>query len=52
MGTPGEFAAVMRLIWGGELHLVVDRVLPLDEIRAAHEMLEAGEQFGKIVLTP
>jgi hypothetical protein len=26
-------------------------VLPLEEIRAAHERLEAGEQLGKIVLT-
>ena len=30
---------------------VVDSVLPLEEIRAAHERLEAGEQLGKIVLT-
>jgi NADPH:quinone reductase-like Zn-dependent oxidoreductase len=26
-------------------------VLPLAEARAAHERLEAGEQFGKIVFT-
>ena len=30
---------------------VVDEVLPLEEIRAAHERLEAGEQLGKIVLS-
>ena len=30
---------------------VVDSVFPLAEARAAHERLEAGEQFGKIVLT-
>jgi NADPH:quinone reductase-like Zn-dependent oxidoreductase len=29
---------------------VVDCMLPLDEIRAAHARLEAGEQLGKIVL--
>jgi NADPH:quinone reductase-like Zn-dependent oxidoreductase len=29
----------------------VDEVLPLSEIRRAHERLEAGEQLGKIVLT-
>jgi NADPH:quinone reductase-like Zn-dependent oxidoreductase len=28
----------------------VDGVFPLEEIRAAHERLEAGEQLGKIVL--
>jgi len=27
-------------------------VYPLQEIRAAHERLESGEQFGKIVVTP
>jgi NADPH:quinone reductase-like Zn-dependent oxidoreductase len=26
-------------------------VLPLAEARAAHERMEAGEQFGKIVLS-
>jgi NADPH:quinone reductase-like Zn-dependent oxidoreductase len=30
---------------------VVDTVLPLAEARAAHERMEAGEQFGKIVLS-
>jgi hypothetical protein len=27
-------------------------VWPLDRAREAHERLEAGAQFGKIVLTP
>jgi NADPH:quinone reductase-like Zn-dependent oxidoreductase len=31
---------------------VVDRVMPLGEGKAAFEVLERGEQFGKIVLTP
>lgn len=52
MGTADEFATVMRLVWRRRLRPVVDRVLPLDEIRAAHEALEAGEQFGKIILKP
>jgi NADPH:quinone reductase-like Zn-dependent oxidoreductase len=30
---------------------VIDRVYPLNEIRDAHQRLEAGEQLGKIVLT-
>ena len=29
---------------------IVDEVFPLAQARAAHERLEAGEQFGKIVL--
>jgi NADPH:quinone reductase-like Zn-dependent oxidoreductase len=31
---------------------VIDRVYPLAEIRAAHERLEAKEQFGKVVVAP
>jgi NADPH:quinone reductase-like Zn-dependent oxidoreductase len=30
---------------------VIDEVLPLEQIFAAHERMEAGEQLGKIVLT-
>jgi NADPH:quinone reductase-like Zn-dependent oxidoreductase len=52
MGTASEFATVMRLVWEGKLRPVVDRVLPLEAIKTAHEALESGEQFGKIVLTP
>jgi NADPH:quinone reductase-like Zn-dependent oxidoreductase len=52
MGTAAEFATVMRLVWEGKLRAVVDRVLPLEQIREAHEILEAGEQFGKIILKP
>ena len=35
----------------GRARPVVDEVLPLEEIRAAHARLEAGEQLGKIVLS-
>jgi len=34
----------------GELHAVVDRVLPLAEAQAAHDLLEASGHFGKVVL--
>jgi NADPH:quinone reductase-like Zn-dependent oxidoreductase len=30
----------------------IDRVMPLRDIRAAQERLEAAKQFGKIVVTP
>jgi NADPH:quinone reductase-like Zn-dependent oxidoreductase len=52
MGTPAEFRAVMRLVFEGMLKPVVHEVLPLDAARRAHEMLEAGRVFGKIVLVP
>jgi NADPH2:quinone reductase len=50
MGSHKDFRDVMSLIWSGELHPVIDRVMPLSEGRAVHELLERGEQFGKIVL--
>jgi len=52
MSSRSEFDEVMRLVADGELRPVVDRVLPLDRIRQAHEQLEAGEVFGKLVLEP
>ena len=52
MGSHQDFRDVMDLIWQRKLTPVVDRVLPLSEGRAAHEYLENGEQFGKVVLTP
>ena len=51
MGTKADFEAVYELIATGRVRPVVDEVLPLAEIRAAHARLEAGEQLGKIVLT-
>ena len=31
---------------------IVDRILPLKEGKAAYGLMERGEMFGKIVLTP
>jgi NADPH:quinone reductase-like Zn-dependent oxidoreductase len=51
MGTGEDFAGAYELVASGRARPVVDTVLPLEEIRDAHERLEAGEQLGKIVLT-
>ena len=51
MGTGEDFAGAYELVANGRARPVVDTVLPLEEIRAAHERLDAGEQLGKIVLT-
>jgi NADPH:quinone reductase-like Zn-dependent oxidoreductase len=51
MGTKADFEGAYALIDSGRARPVVDEVLPLSEIRAAHERLEAGEQLGKIVLS-
>jgi NADPH:quinone reductase-like Zn-dependent oxidoreductase len=51
MGTREDFEGAYALVASGRAKPVVDEVLPLAEIRAAHARLEAGEQLGKIVLT-
>ena len=50
MGTREDFEGAYELVASGRAKPVVDRVFPLAEARLAHERLEAGEQFGKIVL--
>ena len=52
MGSPEEFRRVMRLVFEGRLAPVIHDVLPLEEARRAHELLEAGEVFGKLLLKP
>jgi len=52
MGSHRDFREVMDLIWQRKLAPVIDRVMPLSEGRAAHEHLERGDQFGKVVLVP
>jgi zinc-binding alcohol dehydrogenase/oxidoreductase len=49
MGTRADFEGAYDLVAAGATP-VIDSVLPLAEARAAHERLESGEQFGKIVL--
>ncbi|MBV8562066.1 MAG: zinc-binding dehydrogenase [Actinobacteria bacterium] len=51
MGTREDFAGAYELVASGRARPVVDEVLPLDRIQAAHTRLESGEQLGKIVLT-
>ncbi len=50
MANQREFEAVMKLVFMGRLTPVVDRIFPLEKAREAHEHLERGEQFGKVVL--
>jgi NADPH:quinone reductase-like Zn-dependent oxidoreductase len=52
MSNRREFAEVMALVFAGVLQPVIDVTWPLERVREAHERLEAGEQFGKIVLLP
>jgi NADPH:quinone reductase-like Zn-dependent oxidoreductase len=50
MGTRADFEGAYELVTDGRARPVIDNVYPLSDTRAAHERLEAGEQFGKIVL--
>jgi NADPH2:quinone reductase len=50
MGTPSDFLDAYELIRAGRARVHIDRVFPLSDARSAHERLESGAQFGKVVL--
>lgn len=52
MATREEFEEVMGHVVSGALRPVIGETLPLAEIRRAHELLEEGVVFGKLVLEP
>lgn len=52
LGTRRELADILKLVEGGKLRPVIDRVMPLREAAKAHELLMDRKQFGKIILAP
>jgi NADPH:quinone reductase-like Zn-dependent oxidoreductase len=52
MGSKAELLDAMKFVAAGKIRPVIDRVLPLSEARAAHELLGSRAQFGKVVLRP
>ncbi|HEX2346271.1 MAG TPA: zinc-binding dehydrogenase [Gaiellaceae bacterium] len=50
MGLPDDFEGAYELVRSGRARVHVDRVYPLAEATRAHERLESGAQFGKVVL--
>jgi NADPH:quinone reductase-like Zn-dependent oxidoreductase len=50
MGTAQEFEAALKFYEANRLRPVIDRVFSLSEASAAHQRMEEGGQFGKIVL--
>ena len=50
MGLPSDFEGVHELIRTGRARVHVDSVYPLADAAKAHERLESGMQFGKVVL--
>ncbi|QDQ13631.1 zinc-binding dehydrogenase [Streptomyces spectabilis] len=51
MGTKDELEDLLAFCANTGVRPVIDEVLPLDRAREGFERLEAGDQFGKIVLT-
>jgi NADPH:quinone reductase-like Zn-dependent oxidoreductase len=51
MATRADFAGLLELIERRGLRPVVDRTFPLAEAAEAHRYLEAGKQFGKVLLS-
>jgi NADPH:quinone reductase-like Zn-dependent oxidoreductase len=50
MGSKAELLEAAPLLFKGVLKPIVHATLPLAEARRAHDMMEASEHFGKIVL--
>ncbi len=52
LANRSEFDEMLRVAWSGRIRPVIDSVMPLADARLAHERLEAGDHFGKILLVP
>ncbi len=52
LGSREEFEQVLRFVEAAKVKPVIDESFPLAEARAAQTKLEAGRQFGKVVLVP
>jgi NADPH:quinone reductase len=50
--TPDNFKLALKLAAEDKLKVLIDEVLPLNEARRAHEIVEERTGIGKVVLTP
>jgi NADPH:quinone reductase-like Zn-dependent oxidoreductase len=51
MGSPADFAGLLRALEEGDWRPVVDSVFPLADAAAALRTMSAGAHFGKLVLS-
>ena len=51
MGTPSDFEGAYELVRTGPARVHIDSVFPLADAVHAHQRLESGAQFGKVVLS-
>jgi NADPH:quinone reductase-like Zn-dependent oxidoreductase len=49
--NPEQLTRIAELVVSGEVRIELNEVLPLDQVRRAHELSESGHVRGKIVLT-
>ena len=52
MPKPDQLAEINRLVGGGKLKVRVATVLPLAEVKKAHQLSASGHADGKIILRP
>jgi putative oxidoreductase len=50
--TIRDQVAVLELLAKGRIHPVIDREIPMSEMRFAHEHLESGRVSGRILIDP
>ena len=50
--TPDNFRLALQVAAEGKLKVLINKVLPLEEARRAHEIVEQRSGIGKVVLTP
>jgi len=49
-GTYQDLVSALKLVDGGFIKPVIDRTLPLTDVREGHHLLEEHDHFGKIVI--
>src|SRR6476661_6146749 len=50
--TPDNFRLALQVAAEGKLKVLINKVLPMQEARRAHEIVEERSGIGKVVLTP
>lgn len=50
MGSPAEFAAMVRLFEEHKIHPLIDEIIPMEEAERGIRKMDDAAQFGKIVL--
>ena len=47
-----DLETLLDLVLQGKLKPIIDRVMPLEEIREAHRLIEGRQIFGKVIMKP